>query len=102
MSLEHTIQLPKRKVPSWSALRNALADRGIESALRMIDGLPALPDEEPPEEWRELRVGFAAGMVTLRREGDTLRCLIWGNADFALQAAWHTLAEVCQRVLDGS
>ena len=35
--------------------------------MRMIDGELALPDETPPDGWRELRVAAPEGMVTIRR-----------------------------------
>jgi hypothetical protein len=61
----------------------------------MIDGMPAFPDESPGEGWRELRVGTAAGMVTVRKGGDSFNCLIWGNADAALLAARDRVAWAC-------
>jgi hypothetical protein len=68
----------------------------------MIDGLPAFPDESPEGEWRELRVGFAAGMVTLRRGSGALTCVIWSNADSALLAARDRLAWACAAAGQGT
>lgn len=67
----------------------------------MIDGLPAFPDEEPPTDWRELRVGTDAGMVTIRREPARLRCVIWGNADPALASAWARVVWACAEACGG-
>jgi hypothetical protein len=53
----------------------------------MIDGLPTFPDEIPDPEWKELRVGLAGGMVTLRRDGDSIRCTVWGSDDPGLRTA---------------
>jgi hypothetical protein len=78
--------------PSWQALRQVLAQSGYPVQLRMIDGQLAFPDEEPPESWQELRVASSAGMVTLRREGQELVCVTWGNADAGLRQAWNALA----------
>jgi hypothetical protein len=61
----------------------------------MIDGQLAFPDEEPPESWQELRVGGPAGMVTLRRVGQELVCVTWGNADAGLRQVWNALAWAC-------
>jgi len=47
----------------------------------MIDGLPAFPDEVPEDGWRELRLGFSAGMVTIRRSASAWECTVWGTAD---------------------
>ena len=81
--------------PEWDAIRTKLAERGIAATIRMIDGLPAFPDEVPEPGWKEVRVGFAPGMVTLRRGSNRLTCLVWGNADAALLASWEALAEAC-------
>jgi hypothetical protein len=59
----------------------------------MIDGELAFPDEEPPQNWRELRLGTADGMmVTVRREGDRVVLVVWGNSDASLIRAWNALA----------
>jgi hypothetical protein len=48
-----------------------------------------------------LRVGIAAGMVTMIWEGDGVRLTIWGNADEALRRAWNTLASAVAKASDG-
>jgi hypothetical protein len=58
----------------------------------MIDGQLAFPDEQPTASWTELRIGTPDGMVTIRRETDGVRLVVWGNADAALLQAWNTLA----------
>jgi hypothetical protein len=68
----------------------------------MIDGMPAFPDETPEEGWRELRVGVAAGMVTIRRAGDSFNCIIWGNADAALLASRDRVAWACAEAGSGT
>ena len=79
--------------PTWDAVRDVLGRHGVAVTVRMIDGQLAFPDEEPPAEWRELRVGTAGGMVTVRREEGRVRVVTWGNADAAMTAAWNTLAQ---------
>ena len=69
--------------------------------MRMIDDQLAFPDELPEENWRELRLGTPAGMVTVRRDGDCLRFVIWGNADAALRQAWDELVRTFAEVGDG-
>ena len=66
--------------PAWSALRDRLAAAGLAAGLRMVDGLPAFPDEEPEPGWRELRLGTPGGMVTLRLAPGRLSVVVWGNA----------------------
>ena len=78
--------------PSWGAARDLLARHGYPVQLRMIDGQLAFPDEEPPEGWRELRVGTPSGMVTIRRETGQMILVVWGNADAGLRQAWNALA----------
>jgi hypothetical protein len=95
MGLDCVIRFPASGVPTWSAIKSQLARIGELAPLRMIDGMPAFPDELPEDAWRELRVGFAAGMVTIRRTGDSLNCIIWGNADAALLAARDRVAWAC-------
>jgi hypothetical protein len=71
--------------PTWPA------EAGVPPTVRMIDGLPAFPDEQPEDGWRELRLGFAAGMVTVARTPNEWRFIVWGTDDPALLAAM----EVC-------
>jgi hypothetical protein len=82
--------------PEWPAIQAKLAERGLAAAVRMIDGLPAFPDEVPEPGWKELRIGFASGMVTLRRGPNQLACVVWGNADAALLESQQALADACQ------
>jgi hypothetical protein len=73
--------------PTWPAVSAKLAAAGESPQVRMIDGLPAFPDEQPEDGWRELRLGFAAGMVTIARGGGEWRFTVWGTDDPALLAA---------------
>ena len=95
MGLDCTVRCPAGSVPAWDAIRGQLARLGEPAPLRMIDGLPAFPDESPEDGWRELRLGFPAGMVTLRSAADTLTCIIWSNADPALMGARDCVAWAC-------
>jgi hypothetical protein len=79
--------------PTWAAVAELLRRGGCAMQLRMIDGELALPDETPPETWRELRVASPdGGMISLRRGGNRVTCVVWGNADAALRQAWSALA----------
>jgi hypothetical protein len=101
MGLNLTVRFPAGTLPAWEAVKGQLARLGEPAPLRMIDGLPAFPDEAPETNWRELRIGFATGMVTLQRTGDTLTCVIWSNADQALLAARDRLAWACAEAGQG-
>ena len=84
MGIERIVRLPSNQVPHWPEVAAKLAELGEQPVLRMIDNLPAFPDEVPPADWRELRVGLTGGMVTLRRDGPVVRCVVWGTADSRL------------------
>jgi hypothetical protein len=92
MGMEQVIRFPEGAVPAWPVVQALLAERGFPVQTRMIDGELAFPDEVPPEDWREVRVGTAGGMVTVRREPGRLTCVTWGNADAGLRQAWNALA----------
>jgi hypothetical protein len=95
MGLQQTVRFRDEATPSWEAVRDQLARVGEVGHLRMIDGLPAFPDERPPDDWTELRVGTSGGMVTVRRGPGTLTCVIWGTSDDALRTAWAKLTWAC-------
>jgi len=69
-----------------------LAEVGETPAVRMIDGLPAFPDEVPDPGWQELRIGLAGGMVTLHHDGSDVRLVTWGTADPSLMRSWDRLS----------
>jgi hypothetical protein len=101
MGMQQTIEFPAGSVPTWEALRDFLGGLGFPIQLWMIDGALAFPDEAPPAGWRELRVGTPQGMITLRREGDRLVLVTWGNADRSLVQAWNALTWACAVVGNG-
>ena len=87
-----TVTFPAGAPLAWSAVRDLLARRGFPVRMRMIDGQPAFPDEEPAEGWREIRVAAADGMVTVRREDGRLAFVTWGNAGRGVVQAANALA----------
>jgi hypothetical protein len=91
MGMDQTVSFAGKAAPTWAAVSDLLARRGFPVQTRMIDGQLAFPDEAPPDEWKELRLGTPQGMVTLRRAGDALVFVTWGNADAALRQAWNAL-----------
>lgn len=102
MGMEQSVVFPQGSgIPGWEALRAFLAERGFPLQLRMIDGQLAFPDETPPQEWKELRVGMPHGMVTLRREGQRLALVTWGNADHQLIQEWNALVWACAALANG-
>lgn len=92
MGMEQTVTFAAGSLPSWPVVRDLLASHGFPVQVRMIDGALAFPDEEPPENWRELRLGTAEGsIVTVRRESDGVVLAVWGNADVRLVQTWNAL-----------
>jgi hypothetical protein len=79
------------EVPSWPAVRDMLARVNYPVQMRMIDGQLAFPDEEPPMEWREIRLGTPGGMITVRREPRRVVFVVWGNADTNMLRARNAL-----------
>ena len=99
MGLSRTIQLTNGE-PTWDAVIIRLQSLGETPQLRMIDGLPAFPNETPPTDWRELRITLAGGMVTIRREPQAWTLVTWGTADPALELSQQRLAEAVQASLE--
>ena len=93
MGIERRVEFAAAPNLDWPRLVADLSARGLSPTLRMIDDLPAFPDEVPPPEWRELRLGFAAGMVSVRRACTDLTCVVWGTADAGLTAAQSAVAD---------
>src|SRR5260370_38690996 len=91
MGMEQTVSFAGKAMPTWGAVSDLLTRRGFPVQTRMIDGQLAFPDEVPPHDWKELRLGTPQGMVTLRRQGDTVAFVTWGNADAALRQGWNGL-----------
>jgi len=93
VGLEVRVKFSAAPVLDWRGLLVDLAAAGRSASVRMIDNLPAFPDESPPDGWREVRLGFAAGMVTVRRVDPDLACVVWGTADPELTATQVAVAE---------
>ena len=91
MGMQRTVRFDPGAVPTWDAVRGQLGRLSVSAVVKMIDGLPAFPDEVPEVGWKELRVGTPGGMITLRAGADSLTCVVWGNAGDALQSDWDAV-----------
>lgn len=80
---------------NWTTIRDRLSAAGHSVQMRMIDNMPAFPDEEPEAGWQELRVSLGAGMITIRREPTQIRVVVWGNADSTTLAHQEAIATAC-------
>ena len=101
MGMEHTVRFTSQVVPPLPRILAVLAEHNFPVQVRMVDGELTLPDEVPPGGWRDVRLGTAAGMVTLVRRGQELTVVIWGNADDALRCAWDAIAWAAARAGEG-
>lgn len=61
--------------------------------LRLVDGLPAFPNEAVPEEFREIRLALNSGMVTIITEEFGLKLVTWSSIDQPFRQAVDRLAE---------
>jgi hypothetical protein len=102
MGMDRVIRFAAGKLPTFEAVRERLAMSGFPIQVRMIDGQLAFPEETPPESWRELRLGTPQGMITVRRDGDQIACVTWGNADQGLLQAWNAIAWAIAVAGDGT
>jgi hypothetical protein len=102
MGMEQTVSFAGKTIPAYPAIRDFLGQRGFPLQMGMIDGQLAFPDELPEENWRELRVRTPQGMVTVRRDGERLVFITWGNADTAMLQAWNALVWAFAEVGGGS
>jgi hypothetical protein len=101
MGLLREVRHDETAAVEWQAIRERLAATGDVPVIRMIDGLPAFPDEVPQTTWHELRLALAGGMVTLRREPGVILCIIWSNADAGLQKARDRVCRACAEATGG-
>jgi hypothetical protein len=101
MGMERVITFTGATSP-WEAIQREALAAGLSVAMRMIDGLPAFPDEAPEAGWRELRVSTGAGMITLRQQPGQLAIVVWGNADESLRQEWERLVQACARAVNGT
>src|SRR5688500_16246904 len=80
------------QVPTWADVSALLTRHGAAVQMRMVDGELAMPDAVPPDGWRELRVGLAGEMITVRRGPDRVALVAWGNPTLDQRRLWNVLA----------
>lgn len=101
MGMDRTIAFTGA-VPSWASIRERIVAAGLTVQLRMIDGLPAFPDEVPEDGWRELRVSTPGGMMTLRLQPGQLSVVVWGNAGAELLTDWEIVVRACSEAVNSN
>jgi hypothetical protein len=78
---------------TFDRLLATLAGRGLRGLVAMIDGQLQPPGATVPESWRDVRLRFPAGTVTLARRPGGVAVVVFGNADATLQEAQRLVAE---------
>lgn len=69
-----------------------LAAGGAPSAIVMIDGALVMPGAAPPPSWSDVRLKTPAGTFALKRRGDAVSVVAFGNADEAARAMQERIA----------
>jgi hypothetical protein len=70
----------------------ALATAGLPISVVMVDGALVMPTAPVPEVFRDVRLKTPAGMVTVRRHGNDLALVVFGNAGPELVAVRDQIA----------
>ncbi|HSC70418.1 MAG TPA: hypothetical protein VLH58_03645 [Candidatus Methylomirabilis sp.] len=92
MGMEHVVHFLNEGAPDLRRVMELLAEHGFPVQMRMADGELTMPNEVPPEGWKDVRLGTPSGMVTLARRDRELLVVTWGNADDPMQRAWNAVA----------
>ncbi|MFM7111651.1 MAG: hypothetical protein ACKO26_10955 [Planctomycetota bacterium] len=69
--------------------------------LRLVDGLPAFPDEAVPEEFNEIRLGLGGNMVTVKAVASGLSLVTWSGISTEFHDAVLRLAEALAKEANG-
>lgn len=83
-------------------LENALASIDDDWKLRLVDGLPAFPDEILPSDFNEIRLALCGSMVTVVSESFGYRLVTWSNISPEFHEAVNRLAETLARAGNGT
>lgn len=100
MGIQRQIPKAENQTVNWPQLFDMLQTHGEKAVIRMIDGMPAFPDEQPEANWKEVRIGLSAGMITVKKDSTQLTCVSWGDEslsktlDLVVEAISKSLATV--------
>jgi hypothetical protein len=76
----------------FPALLGALAAGGHTGMVAMVDGALVLPTAPVPDGWRDVRLRFAPGMITLARRPGGVAIVVFGNAGDDLRRLQEAIA----------
>jgi hypothetical protein len=77
-------------------LLERLAQAGTPSTIVMVDGALVMPNAAPPTRWTDVRLKTPAGTLALKRRGDAVAVVVFGNADAATTAMQQRIAALLQ------
>lgn len=77
-------------------LGDALAALG-DATIVMVDNQLVPPNAPPPSTWSDVRVKTAAGLFSLKRRGDVVSVVAFGNADEKVIAMQERIAVALRR-----
>jgi hypothetical protein len=100
VGFSRSVSFASGNIPEWTSVAQSFANRRAIK-LQMIDGQLALPGETPSKDWKELRVGFSEGSVTIRRVDNNLTFTIWSNSHADLVHAMEDCVEAYRRIGNG-
>jgi hypothetical protein len=73
-------------------LLQRLEQAGAPAQIVMIDGALTMPGARAPRDWGDVRVRTPGGTLALKRDGDRVAVVVFGNADEALLAMQAKIA----------
>ena len=82
----------------FGALLAGLAARGTSGMVAMVDGVLQMPGAIVPETWRDVRLRFPAGTLTLARRPGGVAVVVFGNADARLQDMQRQISDELARL----
>ncbi len=101
MGKEHVVCFLEGRLPHLAQVVGVLAEHKFVTQVRMVDGELTMPNEAPPEMWREVRLATPSGMVTIVRRNHEFHIVTWGNADEAMQRDWNAIAWAAAKAGEG-
>lgn len=79
-------------------LLQALAAPGTSGMIAMVDGVLQMPGTTVAETWRDVRLRFPAGTLTLTRRPGGVAVVVFGNADARLQDLQRQVSDELTRL----
>jgi hypothetical protein len=85
-------EITVRPARSLAKVLMALSSAGVVCQIVMVDGQLVLPSLPAPDRFDEVRLRTPSGMITLKRRGEEIAVVVFGNADAPLVALGKQIA----------